>query len=142
MFRGRSPTRTDVTSISRVWTRGRPEWLAAGAWQAQFSGGRLHEPEWLSRHVTRLTASVAFAGTVWSRPLAATLAWGENRQDVVANGVSDGFLVEWDCRSTTRWPTYGRAEITNKELLGLGFHPKGFAHPHIDSHVDVRHARG
>lgn len=109
-----------------------------GPWQTQFSGGHLHEPEWFEPYdVTRLTASIAFSGTVRSHAVAATLAWGENRQEVVANGVSDGFLLEWDVRATNRLSLYGRAEATEKELFGLGFHPKGFAHPHLYSHVDA-----
>src|SRR4051812_5861002 len=53
-----------------------------GPWEAQVSGGRLHDPEWFEPYMTtRLTASVGFNGSVASRPLAATVAWGENREN-------------------------------------------------------------
>jgi hypothetical protein len=82
VFRGEDPTRIAWTSTSLGSIRG-PAASAGGAdpWQAQFSGGRLHEPEWFEPYdVTRLTASIAFDGTVGARPLSATLAWGENRE--------------------------------------------------------------
>jgi hypothetical protein len=48
-----------------------------GPWAAQFSGGHLHQPEWFEpTDVTRLTASVAFTGTVGSRARAAPPAGG------------------------------------------------------------------
>lgn len=109
-----------------------------GPWSAQFSGGLLHQPEWFEPydHV-RLTASIGFNGLVGSRQFDATLAWGQNRAKVVQNGVSDGFLLEWDLRATPRTGVYGRAEIAVKQLFGLGLHPKGFEHPHIYSHIDA-----
>jgi len=49
-----------------------------GPWQAQFSGGRLHKPEWFAPYnQNRLIASVGFTGSVASRPVAATVAWGQ-----------------------------------------------------------------
>ncbi len=137
-FRGEEPDENRL-NIDRPrlnsWA-GRIGWHR-GPWSAQFSGGHLHEPEWFEPYdVTRLTASVGFDGAIARRPLAVTLAWGENRQAVVANGVSDGFLLEWDLRASNRITFYGRAEATEKELFGLGLHPKGFAHPHFYSHVD------
>jgi len=120
----------DSWSARVGWTR--------GPWSAQVSGGHLHAPEWFEPYdVTRLTASVDFNGTAASRPLSATLAWGENRQEVVANGVSDGFLLEWDYGLTPATFLYGRAEVTEKELFGLGLHPAGFQHPHLYSHIDA-----
>src|SRR6266511_5280413 len=32
---------------------------------------------------------------------------------------------------------YGRAEKARKEIFGLGFHPKGFGHPHLYSDIDA-----
>src|SRR5207248_10725692 len=86
---------------------------------------------------TRLTASIGFDGAMGSRPFSALLAWGENRQEIVKNGVSDSFLLEWDLRATAMTSFYGRAEVAGKEILGLGFHPFGFAHPHLYSHIDA-----
>jgi hypothetical protein len=109
-----------------------------GPWAAQFSGGRLHEPEWFEPYdETRLTASVEFNGTVRARPVSATVGWGENREAVVINGVSDSFLSEWDVRVARAISLYGRAEIVEKQILGLGLHPRGFVHPHVYSHFDV-----
>jgi hypothetical protein len=109
-----------------------------GPWSAQVSGGYLKVPEWFEPYnETRLTASIGFDGMVGSRSLDATLAWGQNREDVVVNGTSDGFLLEWNLQTTPKLALYGRAEIANKQLLGLGFHPAGFQHPHIYSHFDV-----
>ena len=102
-----------------------------GAWNAQFSGGRLHEPEWFEPYdVTRLTASVGFEGDLRSRPFAAIAVWGQNRDDNGFNDVSNGYLFEWDLGATPASIVYGRAEHAQKALFGLGFHPKGFAHPH------------
>src|SRR5207248_1342767 len=108
-----------------------------GAWQAQVSAGHLHVPEWFEPYdETRLTASIGFDGAMGSRPFSALLAWGENRQEIVKNGVSDSFLLEWDLRATAMTSFYGRAEVAGKEILGLGFHPFGFAHPHLYSGID------
>jgi hypothetical protein len=99
--------------------------------------GRLHNPEWFEPYnQTRFTASVAFDGTIASRPLAATLAWGHHREDNGFNDHADGYLLEWDLRATERTAVYGRAEVSAKQILGLGLHPKGFNHQHIYSHID------
>jgi hypothetical protein len=109
-----------------------------GPWSAQFSGGLLHEPEWYEPYDhTRLTASIGFDGTVGGRRLDATFAWGQNRAKVVENGVSDGFLLEWNLAATPKTGVYGRAEIAVKQLFGLGLHPRGFEHPHVYSHIDA-----
>jgi hypothetical protein len=109
-----------------------------GPWQAQFSGGWLHEPEWFEPYdTTRWTASVAYDGAIRSRVLHATLAWGQNRY---ANGFNDkdnGYLLEWDFRTTPTTSLYGRAEFMTKQIFGLGFHPRGFGHPHFYSHIDA-----
>jgi hypothetical protein len=108
-----------------------------GSWQAQFSGGRLHEPEWFEPYdQTRLTASIAFDGAIASRPLAATLAWGHHQEDNGFNDHSDGYLLEWDLRASRRTAVYGRVEVSAKQIFGLGLHPKGFNHQHFYSHVD------
>jgi hypothetical protein len=109
-----------------------------GPWSGQFSGGLLHEPEWYEPYDhTRLTASIGYSGPVGSRPLNATIAWGHNRAEVVQNGVSDGFLLEWDFAATPKTAIYGRAESAVKQYFGLGLHPRGFEHPHDYSPVDV-----
>jgi hypothetical protein len=140
VFRGEEPDQDD--NRYNIETPRLDSWAARvgwhrGAWQAQFSGGRLHEPEWFEPYdQTRLTASVAFDGKVASLPLAATLAWGHHREDNGFNDHSDGYLLEWDLRATRRTALYGRAEVSTKQVLGLGLHPKGFNHQHTYSHVD------
>ena len=139
VFRGEEPdeNRLDIDQPRLDSYSARIGWHE-GPWQAQFSGGHLHKPEWFEPYdVVRWTASVGYDGAIFSRPLSATLAWGENRQAVVANGVSDGFLMEWDLRAASATTVYGRAEVTEKELFGLGLHPAGFAHPHYYSHIDA-----
>ena len=137
VFRGEEPDenrlnidtpRLDSWSARIGWHR--------GPWQAQVSGGHLHEPEWFDPFdVTRLTASIGFNGQIASRPLSATLAWGENRQFNGFQNVEDGYLLEWDFRATDASTFYGRAEAAAKHLFGLISHPKGFTHPHAYSDV-------
>jgi len=138
-FRGEEPdeNRYNIEAPAIDSYSGRLGWHR-GAWQAQVSAGHLHQPEWFEPYdETRITASVEYQGAVATRPLAATLAWGENRDAVVTNGVSDNFLFEWDLGLARHWTTYGRAEIVEKEILGLGYHPFGFQHPHVYSHIDA-----
>jgi hypothetical protein len=109
-----------------------------GPWSAQVSGGHLKVPEWFEPYdETRLTASIGYEGMIGLRSLAVTLAWGQNREEVVANGTSNGFLLEWNLQAARRLALYGRAEIADKQLFGLGYHPAGFQHPHVYSHFDV-----
>ncbi len=138
-FRGAEPdeNRYNIEAPRLDSYSGRVGWTK-GAWQAQVSAGHLHVPEWFEPYdETRLTASIGFDGAMGSRPFSALLAWGENRQEIVKNGVSDSFLLEWDLRATAMTSFYGRAEVAGKEILGLGFHPFGFAHPHLYSHIDA-----
>jgi hypothetical protein len=122
------PPRLDSWAARVGWRR--------GPWQAQFSGGLLHEPEWFEPYdQKRFTASVAFTGAVASRPLAATAVWGQTREYTPFRGVSDAYLLEWDLGATGALATYGRIEVARKEIFGHGVHPPGFGHPHIFSDV-------
>jgi hypothetical protein len=138
VFRGAEPDENRFN----IETPGLDSWAARvgwhrGPWQAQFSGGRLHEPEWFEPYdQTRVTASIGFNGSVASRPLAATLAWGHHTEDDGFNDHADGYLLEWDLRASGRVTLYGRAEMSAKQIFGLGLHPKGFNHQHNYSHVD------
>jgi hypothetical protein len=136
-FRGEEPDedrlnieRPRLNSFSaRIGWRG-------GPWEAQFSGGRLHDPEWFEPYMTtRFTASIGFNGTIGARPLAATAAWGQNRENNGFDNTDDSYLLEWDLGVTRQTILYGRAEQVTKQVIGLGFHPKGFAHPHFYSHI-------
>ena len=138
-FRGEEPDenrlnidqpRLDSWSARASWRR--------GPWSAQFSGGHLHEPEWFEPvDVNRFTASIAFDGTVASRPLTALAAWGQNREPDI-NISLDGYLAEWDLRLTPATTVYGRAESVLKEIFGLGAHPRGLLnHPRSFSQIDA-----
>ena len=137
VFRGEEPdeNRLDIDAPRLDSWSARVGWRR-GPLQAQVSGGHLHEPEWFDPFdVTRLTASVGFNGQIASRPLSATLAWGENRMFNGFQNVEDGYLLEWDFRATGASSFYGRAEAASKHLFGLISHPKGFTHPHAYSDV-------
>jgi hypothetical protein len=138
-FRGEEPDehrlnidqpRLDSWSARTSWHR--------GPWQAQFSGGHLHEPEWFEPvDVTRLTASIGFNGTVLSRPLTAMVGWGQNREPAI-NIALDGYLAEWDLKLTSANTVYGRAESVLKEIFGLGVHPRGLLnHPRNFSQINA-----
>jgi len=137
VFRGQEPdeNRLNIEKPALDSWSARASWHS-GPWQAQFSGGHLHEPEWFEpTDVTRLTASVAFNGEIASRPLAATLAWGQNRE---LNFALDGYLLEWDFRLTASNTIYGRGESVLKEIFGLGVHPAGLLnHPRNFSQINA-----
>jgi hypothetical protein len=134
-FRGEEPNENRL-NIDRPrldsWSA-RASWRQ-GPWRAQFSGGHLHRPEVYERtNMLRFTAAIEFGGAVGSRPLAASLVWGENRE---IHGILDAYLLEWTLGTTPRGRFYGRAEAAAKNLLDLGtLEPPGFVHFHRISHV-------
>src|SRR5207245_5773611 len=109
-FRGEEPDENRLnidTPRLNSWSA-RATWRR-GPWQAQFSGGHLHQPEWFEPvDVVRLTASIAYDGAVRSRPLAATVAWGQNREPSLGFAL-DGYLADWDLKVTGTGPVSGRA---------------------------------
>src|SRR5688572_14745488 len=112
VFRGEGPDedRLNVEEPRLNSWAVRGSWRS-GPWHTQVSGGQLRQPEWFEPFdATRLTASISFDGQVGTRPLAATLAWGENRQFNGYNGNSDGYLAEAVAGITSRSRLYGRAE--------------------------------
>lgn len=135
VFRGEEPNenrlnidrpRLNSWSLRVGWWR--------GPWRLQMSGGRLHEPESYDPYdMTRLTASIEFDGAIRSRPFAATLAWGENRE---IHGTLDGYLLEWHWQARSSDAIYGRGEISARDIVGRGsLHPLGFQHFHPISRV-------
>ena len=105
----------------------------SGPWQAHVSGGHLQQPEWFDPYdVVRLTASIGFTGAIGSRPLAATIAWGENREPPA---ILDGYLLEWDLRATGATSLYGRAELAAKDIFNLGVPESTIEHGHRISRV-------
>ena len=122
------PPKLDSWSARATWRR--------GPWDAQFSGGHLHVPEWFEpTDVTRLTASIGFNGVVAGRRLAAIAAWGQNRELTFA---LDGYLLEWDLHLSAANSIYGRGESVLKEIFGLGVHPAGLLnHPRNFSQINA-----
>jgi hypothetical protein len=138
-FRGEEPDedRTDIDQPRLNSWSARVSWRR-GPWNAQLSGGRLHDPEWFEPYeTTRLTASLGFSGSIGALPLSAIVAWGENRENNGYANVDDSYLIEWDLGVSRTTSVYGRAEQVAKQILGLGFHPAGFTHPHVYSHIDA-----
>jgi hypothetical protein len=139
VFRGEEPdeNRLNIDALRLNSWSARLGWHH-GPWKAQVSGGRLHEPEWFEPYmVTRLTASFEFNGAVGRMPLSATGAWGQNRENNGFDNRDDSYLLEWTLRPWQHWSTYGRAEHSMKQIFGLGFHPKGFTHPHFYSRINA-----
>jgi hypothetical protein len=136
-FRGEEPddNRLNIERPKLDSYSGRATWRR-GPWEAQFSAGHLHVPEWFEpTDVTRLTASVQFTGAVGGRPLAATAAWGQNRE---LNFALNGYLLEWDWHLSRANSIYGRGESALKEIFGLGVHPAGLLnHPRNFSTINA-----
>ena len=131
-FRGAEPDedRLDIERPRLDSWAARARWQH-GPWEAQFSAGRLRQPEWYEPYDhTRLTASIGFDGRIGSRPLAASLAWGQNRHFSVNKSSSDAFLLEWDFQAAGPSTFYGRAEAVSKVLFGQGPHTRNDVHPH------------
>jgi hypothetical protein len=136
-FRGAEPDENRL-NIERPqidsWAA-RVRW-SQGPWSGQFSGGHLKQPEWFEPYdITRITASLSYDGVVKSRPLAVTVAWGGNREFNGFNGNNDGYLGEGRLRITGTSTFYGRVEGADKELFGLGAHPRGLSHRHAYSRL-------
>jgi hypothetical protein len=134
-FRGEEPDEFRL-NIARPWFdswSARGQWRR-GPWQAQMSGGIIHKPSWFEPYdIPRLSASIEFNGSLRSHALAATLAWGENRE---IHGILDAYLLEWSAGLTARGRFYGRVESVAKDLLDLGFpDPPGVVSFHRISHV-------
>ncbi len=128
VFRGQSPdeNRLDIDEPRLNSWSSRVGWRS-GPWQAQFSGGRLHRPEsFLPFDMTRLTASLGFDGELRARPLNATFAWGQNRE---AHGILDSLLAEGRWSARARDTLYGRGELMEKEIVGLGHVHDVVTHP-------------
>ena len=136
-FRGEEPdeNRLNLEQPKLDSWSGRATWRR-GSWEAQFSGGHLHVPEWFEpTDVTRLTASISYTGVVARRPLATTVAWGQNRE---LNFALNGYLAEWDFRVSPLNTIYGRVESVLKEIFGLGVHPAGLLnHPRNFSTINA-----
>jgi hypothetical protein len=138
-FRGEEPdeNRTNIDRPKLNSWSSRVSWKR-GPWQAQVSGGLLHEPEWFEPYnQTRITASVGFNGDIGSRRLDSLLAWGKQIEYNGFNNKADSYLLEWDLHATDKLALFGRTEKVRKEIFGLGYHPKGLNHPHAYSDINA-----
>jgi len=135
VFHGREPDENrwdvDLGALDSWAMRG--YWMRGG-WSAQISGGHLTLPEAVEPYdMGRLTASVSYTGSVASRAIAVTAAWGQNREFY---GHYNAGLVEAAWHLSPRWQLYSRGELAPKNILTAGgFHPKGTTHPHIISRI-------
>ncbi len=134
-FQGREPdeTRTDLDlgPLDSYAARVRYD---RGGWSAQLSAGHLNEPEpYELLDVVRLTASIAYKGAWRNRPLAAMVAWGQNRE---GGSELDAYLLEGTWAARTADVLYFRGELATKVIIGRGaLHPLGFRHAHQFSRV-------
>jgi hypothetical protein len=137
-FRGQEPdeNRYDIDAPRLDSWAARVGWNKGG-WRAQVSGGHLHDPEWFSPYdQTRLTGSLEFAGTIWSKPATMAAAYGQVLEYTAYRPLSRGGLFEWDVRLARTLTTYGRAELVRKEVYGLHIHtPDMPPHPTFLSDV-------
>jgi hypothetical protein len=111
-------------------------WFRRGPWVAQVSGGHLTQPDRteFSDH-DLFTASLSFTGTLAGRPLAVTGAFGFTSEPGTGRR-TPASLLEGVWHATPRNAFYVRGELLVKDVLTRGgFHPPGFAHPHILSTI-------
>ncbi len=135
VFHGREPDQDrldidlgalDSAAVRLSWTR--------GPWDAQVSAAALTQPEVVTPYdAKRVTASVAYTSTGAARRIAWLAAFGQNRE---IHGNLEAYLFE-----ATMWPSqmnsvYTRVESVAKDILDVGFHPRGGVfHRHRQSQV-------
>jgi len=130
-FRGEEPDddRTDI-DVGALDSWSVRTTVNQGAWSAQVSGGRLHNPEILfPGDQTRLTASVSRTST-GTTPTALFAAWGQNR---ASHGVTNAWMFEGDVSWQDRNHLYSRLELVQNDLLT--------GHTHSDTTVSSEPAR-
>jgi hypothetical protein len=135
-FHGREPDeeRTDVDlgkldsfAVRAGWTNGR--------WRAQASAAQLTLPEAVTPYdARRLTASVEYTGGAAARIRGLTAAFGQNRE---IHGNFEAYLFEAEVAAWGADVFYSRVESVAKDILDVGFHPRGFFHRHRQSQVDA-----
>ena len=107
-----------------------------GPWDAQVSAAHLKypDPTELSDH-DLITASLAFTGELFDRPLAMMGAYGYIKEPGTGRNMPAG-LIEGTWQQSPRDLFYTRGELMVKDVLTRGgFHPPGFTHPHILSTI-------
>jgi len=132
-FHGREPDedRTDIDLGALDSYALRVSW-ARGPWSAQASGARLTLPEAITPYdADRLTGSISYTNA--TRRLSAwTFAFGQNRE---IHGNFEAYLFEAAINASARGLVYTRAESVDKDILDVGFHPRGVFHRHRHSQV-------
>jgi hypothetical protein len=133
-FRGREPDenrldldlgKLDSTAARLSWSRGR--------WAAQISGAYLTQPEIITPYdEKRLTASLAFTSGDEERGIAWLAAFGQDRE---IHGNLEAYLFEASLHANASNTIYTRVESAAKDILDVGFHPRGTFHRHRQSQV-------
>jgi hypothetical protein len=96
----------------------RATWSPSPNWSAQISTGHLVHPEALEPgNVQRTTASTTYFKATTDGDLAMSLIWGHNHK---SNHDTDGFTGEATWRFATVNHLTGRAEVVDKDELGVG----------------------
>jgi hypothetical protein len=96
----------------------RATWSPTPNWSAQLSTGHLVHPEALeSGNVQRTTASATYFKAVAGGDLAMSLIWGHNHK---TGHDTDGFTAEANWRFAGVNYLTGRAEVVDKDELGVG----------------------
>ena len=114
-FHGREPDEhrwdLDLARLDSWAVRGVVD---AGGWTVQASGGRFHQPEPNEFfEVTKLSASISRTADSPRGPIAATVAWGQDRGFY---GVTMGVLAEAHWQPTADTAFYTRGEIVDKNI--------------------------
>lgn len=104
-----------------------------GAWRAQVSGAQLTLPEAVTPYdASRLTASLEYTGAADRLVRGVTVAFGQNRE---IHGNLEAYLLEAELAAWRGDVFYTRLESVAKDILDVGFHPRGVFHRHRQSQV-------
>jgi len=119
VFNGREPDqhRWNIETGRLDSSSARVSWSPAPGWSLQASYGDIRDPEVTERgvHVRRTTMSAIHEGTLFGRPWATTLGWGQNdksRERTHTRNKLPGWLLE-----TTVEPVEGHAAFLRAERI-------------------------
>jgi hypothetical protein len=134
VFHGREPdqNRLDIDLGALDSTAVRVSWTQ-GTWTAQASAAALTQPELVTPYdAKRLTASVGYTSAGVAPRVALFGAFGQNRE---IHGNLEAYLFEATLRPSPVNTIYSRVESVAKDILDVGFHPRGVFHRHRQSQV-------
>ena len=105
----------------------------AGGWSTQASVAALTQPEAVTPYdAKRVTASVSYASPGEVPRLAWLALFGQNRE---IHGNLEAYLIEATWRPGADTAFYTRLESVAKDILDVGFHPRGVFHRHRQSQI-------